>query len=472
MTRRSTRIYRRLVASLFPLVVLACVLLVSGCQRTKTAAADKPEPSDESAAGDKRSTTRQEDVSAPNDAQPTGPQPTDGEATDGEATDGEATDGEATVGEATDGEATDGEATDGEATDGEATVGEADKPDSPAPTVNSTDKRPFGLILEKEFPDHTFSVTPLILGKRMILADYEGRVKSVRLESGLEEWEFQGDSLGYDARIVADGDWLYAAAFEGFVDCLNVKSGDSLWNFNCDATISAPPLVHNDILLVGTQSAQLICLDKLTGKERWRFQATDQIHSVPQIVEDKILVVAACSRIMHVVDLASGDEVRKIELPGESASPFVVVGDLVYITTMYGEALCYDWHQAKKVWGHAFNPEIEPQMEGGPLIVDDIMYVAGTDSFVRAFNIKTKKAVWAQRIKGTIESSLAISKSVVFAVTPRGRIYGLDRQTGVIRWKYETNGDFLDAPVVVDDTIIFVNNEGMLYRFGPISMLP
>jgi eukaryotic-like serine/threonine-protein kinase len=340
------------------------------------------------------------------------------------------------------------------------------------PTAGDSKKKPFGLILEREYPDHTFSVTPLVLGERMILADYEGRVKSVRLATGDQDWQFQGDSLGYEAPAIADGGRLYAVAFEGFVDCLDLNTGDPIWNFNCDATVSAPLRIHDDILLIGTELATLICVDKMTGDEKWRFQATDQIHSAPQIVSGKILVVAACSRTMHVVDLATGEEVRQIQLPDESASPFIVAGEQVYVTTMYGDALCYDWVNARRIWSYSFNPEIQPQIGGGPIIIDDIMYVGASDSFVRALNIKTQKEVWAQRIKGTIESSLAIGNGVIFAVTPRGRIYGLSRKTGKILWKYETNGDFLDAPTIVEDTIVFVNNEGMVYRFGPISSLP
>jgi outer membrane protein assembly factor BamB len=139
---------------------------------------------------------------------------------------------------------------------------------------------------------------------------------------------------------------------------------------------------------------------------------------------------------------------------------------------MYGDAVCYDWQQAKKIWSYSFNPEIQPEMAGGPTVIDNIMYVGGSDSFLRAFNIETQKEVWRRRVKGSLETPLVISQDLVFAVTPRGRVYAVDRKTGEIRWQYESNGSFIASPVIVDNSIIFANNDDKVYRFGPLTSLP
>lgn len=332
-------------------------------------------------------------------------------------------------------------------------------------------KKPFGLVFEREYPKHSFSVTPLVVGQRLILADFEGRITSVDLKSGETQWEFQGDKLGYEAPVVFDGEHLYAAAFEGIVDCLDVNSGESIWSFPCEEAISAPPLIHGDNLLIGTQAATLFCLDKTTGKEIWKFKATDQIVSAPRVQGDRILVMAACSRLLHIVDLKSGEELSQIELPGESASPLIVDGEKLYVTTMYGDALCYDWQNVKELWSYRFNPELEPQIEGGPLLDDGVIYVGGTDSFIRALNIESQKEMWARRVKGGIKSPLVMSADVVVATTERGRLYIADKSTGKLLWQYESNGDFLAPPLLHEDTLIIANNEGMVYRFGPLSSI-
>ncbi|HIM29976.1 MAG TPA: hypothetical protein EYG57_10485 [Planctomycetes bacterium] len=329
----------------------------------------------------------------------------------------------------------------------------------------------FGVILEREYKAHSFSVPPLVIGDRMILADYEGHVMSVRLESGEIDWEFQGDDLGYEAPLVHEDNRLYAIAAEGFVDCIDLETGESHWTVDCDATVSAPPLVVGDVLLIGTQSAELICLDKLSGDERWRFHAGDQIHAVPRVVDNQILVVAACSRTMHIVNLKTGVEIRQIELPGETVAPFTVNDNLVYVTTMYGDAVCYDWQNTKQLWSYSFNPEIQPTIAGGPSIVGEVMYVGGSDSFLRAFNITTRKEIWRRRIKGSVEVPLAIGQDLVIAVTPRGRVYAVDCKTGEIRWQYESNGSIIASPVIVDNTIVFANNDDKVYRFGPLTSL-
>jgi outer membrane protein assembly factor BamB len=339
--------------------------------------------------------------------------------------------------------------------------------DAPKPTSG-----PFRLLFEKEYPKHSFSVTPILLEDRLIMADYEGHVTSLQMPGGEIIWEFQGDSLGYEATPVHDAGRLFVAAYEGFVDCLDLATGDPIWNFNGDAPITADPLVHGNVVLIGTHNGLLFCLDKATGKELWQFQASDQIHSAPQVAGDKVLLIASCSSTVHILGLDDGLETEQIHLPSETVAPFSVDGDQLYVTTMLGEAVCYDWKKTEQIWIYPFNEELQPQIQGGPLIMDGVMYVGGTDNFLRALDTVTRKEIWKQRVKGSIDAPLVDAGAMIIAVSPRGRVYAADKKSGKIRWQFEASGDLLDSPLVVDDKVIIGTRAGILYQFGPISALP
>jgi outer membrane protein assembly factor BamB len=59
----------------------------------------------------------------------------------------------------------------------------------------------------------------------------------------------------------------------------------------------------------------------------------------------------------------------------------------------------------------------------------------------------------------------AIDRDVVYAATNGGRLMGIDRMTGDIRWTKHLDGPLWSSPVVVDNVLIEGDCSGVLHAF-------
>ena len=80
--------------------------------------------------------------------------------------------------------------------------------------------------------------------------------------------------------------------------------------------------------------------------------------------------------------------------------------------------------------------------------------------------------VWSVRVeerglegKGGFWATPALHRDLVIAPTHDGRILGVDRETGVVRWEKDLPGPLWQSPVIVDDVLVQGDCEGVLHGF-------
>ena len=77
--------------------------------------------------------------------------------------------------------------------------------------------------------------------------------------------------------------------------------------------------------------------------------------------------------------------------------------------------------------------------------------------------------VWSFKDQGSnpagIWSTPALWKDVVYTTTNAGRVLGLDRMSGAVRWEKNLPGPVWQSPVVVDDVLIEGDCNGMLHAW-------
>jgi outer membrane protein assembly factor BamB len=73
-----------------------------------------------------------------------------------------------------------------------------------------------------------------------------------------------------------------------------------------------------------------------------------------------------------------------------------------------------------------------------------------------------------------IWSTPAVHEDIVVTTTNAGRVVGLDRATGAVRWEFKLPGPVWQSPVIVDDTLIQGDCLGVLraYDVSDTAVLP
>lgn len=144
--------------------------------------------------------------------------------------------------------------------------------------------------------------TPSTDDESIYVATTRGRFVKLRAEDGSEEWSFGGpDSTVYLTSPAVDGDHVVFGASDGQVRAIGASSGRELWSSNVDAAVTAPPLLAEEFVFVGTMKSMLFALDRNTGAEVWRYELDGRMKSA-FAAKGGMLVVLAEPRSVYLFE--------------------------------------------------------------------------------------------------------------------------------------------------------------------------
>jgi outer membrane protein assembly factor BamB len=187
---------------------------------------------------------------------------------------------------------------------------------------------------------------PLLVGDLAICGFDNGRVVAVTVGSGSTAWEAAvGQSHGstelqrlidVDASVVADGEELFAVAYQGRVARLSRENGQIDWAR--DLSSFRGLAVDANAVYVATAEGDLVRLDRRTGVEQWRQKSLERRQlSAPAVYLGRV-VVADMAGIVHWFDAATGDPLARISIGKQRVStPPLAVGDLLLVFGDNGE---------------------------------------------------------------------------------------------------------------------------------------
>ena len=144
-----------------------------------------------------------------------------------------------------------------------------------------------------------------------------GQLFAVDTDSGeaisllsLENRTIRFSSPAYDA---SSGE-LFVAATDGILRSVDVIKGTVNWQFQADAAISAPPLITNRTIYVGSLSGHLFGVDRASGAQLWTMKLDGRIKSA-MAVQDGHLVVLSEPQHVHLLKPSSSKESVTDALP-------------------------------------------------------------------------------------------------------------------------------------------------------------
>jgi outer membrane protein assembly factor BamB len=198
-------------------------------------------------------------------------------------------------------------------------------------------------VLDQQVPRLSLRGTsrPIITGDLAVCGFDNGRVVAAALGNGSTAWETPvGQAHGstelqrlidVDAQVVADGDDLFAVAFQGRVAHLARESGQIIWAR--DLSSFRGLAVETNAVYVSTAEGDLVRLDRRTGTEQWRQKSLQRRQlSEPALYRGRV-VVADLDGFVHWFDAATGDPVARIQVAKKQriSAPMMVAGDLLLV---------------------------------------------------------------------------------------------------------------------------------------------
>jgi outer membrane protein assembly factor BamB len=251
------------------------------------------------------------------------------------------------------------------------------------------------------------------------------------------------------------------------------KNNSVTWKFQTGGAVRGTAVIKDQRLFFGSADGNLYAVDKHTGKLEWKFQTNGAIPSCPTI--DRNTIFFACrDKYIYALDLNKGTLQWRTPtgdlLPHKwgweyfLGSPIVSKGK-VYVGSGDGSFYCLDGATGKKIWTHKTNGRIRAT----PAIRNDVVFIPSYDGICYALDAITGKEKWRFETEGhsydsdkfgwdrnAIDSSPALSDSLLVFGSRDGNVYALSQKTGKLQWKFSYGPTWAIASPAIKDNTVYI----------------
>jgi len=284
------------------------------------------------------------------------------------------------------------------------------------------------------------------------------------------------------------------------------------WIFRAQAPISCSPVIADGVVYVGSEKGVLHAVDKVTGKEKWRFDAQGAHIESPAVNGKHVFLVAGSKlfvleaekgtprpldqrlaeevffpapRIEGQTVFIGGDEIF-VALDTESAEPRWINRDwpqtfvstpvlckgVLYAVSYNALIVSIDAQTGRRLsdggGGDLFN-QYDPAVYGGRLyhfFIENFPVGEKYEASARVLishDISTGEAHLHLGLPQDVRTSPAIQKGLMYFGCQHGSLYAIELNEDTVNWQILTRGPIHSSPSIAEDLVYFGSDDGHLY---------
>lgn len=351
--------------------------------------------------------------------------------------------------------------------------GSTNKP-KPTPLEDFTPKISGRAVWDASIGRVQFPLAVVVRDGRFIVADDDGNVVALEVESGREAWRASvGAKLS--AGVGSDGRTTAVVTREG--ELVAIESGAVKWRKPIGTRVTTPPLVAGERVFVLGVDRSLHAFDALDGRRLWNTPRSGDPLTLSQagvlLAVGDTLVAGQAARLAGFdplrgtlrweVPLASPRGTNEVERLADLVGPVVRDGDKVCVRAFQAAVGCADTARASLGWSRNFG--------GANGVGGDAQLIVAADAADRigAWRAATGEVAWSSErfVHRGLSTPLALGPTVVFG-DAEGFVHWLSREDGSTLLRLSTDGGAVAAqPVVAGTTLLVVTRKGGLFAFRP-----
>lgn len=225
-------------------------------------------------------------------------------------------------------------------------------------------------------------------------------------------------------------DLVGIAGLDGKVHLLEAHSGVARWVVQGKGPGSGRALFDGDQLIIGTENGTITAYDVNGGAELWTYAVQGAIGQAPAIAGNRI-VFADGTNAVYALERQTGQwrwQYRRPEIP----ATFAVVG------------------------------------EAPPSIYGDKVYVGFSDGTLAALRLETGGVLWTRDLAPEhdrfqdVDARAVLAQGNLVAASIAGGLYGLDPETGDVRWQRNRAG--VTSLLEVEGDVVASSDRGEIVR--------
>lgn len=314
--------------------------------------------------------------------------------------------------------------------------------------------------------------SPVISGKRLYVGSNDGNIYCINSKNGKLLWQFKTG-----AEVIAvpavEKNVVYTGSLDGNFYALDARTGKTIWCYPVGAPVLASATVSRDKVFFGAGDFKLRALAKKDGTLLWEFPTGRLIKMKPAVAGDKILF-GSWDGYFYCLNINDGKLIWKEQISANplyapaTSNPLIVENKVIFVAHNY-TTHCLDIETGKRLWNFPGTDESKPSYNSGAYFENSVFFGSITGHLV-SFNVNDGKLRFATPLKSlsaldlVFDSSPLIYQKTAFLGSIGGNLYGVDCQTGQLKWQFSLQNGYIFSSPVINKGILYVGDcAGKLY---------
>ncbi|QJC37170.1 PQQ-binding-like beta-propeller repeat protein [Enterobacteriaceae endosymbiont of Donacia thalassina] len=278
---------------------------------------------------------------------------------------------------------------------------------------------------------------------------------------------------------------LYLANKNGFIYCINIKTGKIIWYINlinkfcffpfCKyLDLVTGPIISNNYLFVGNKQGKIFAINIKKKSIIWIQNVFTEILS-DFVIRKNVLLVHSMGDILQGLDKNNGKilwtvslgpsnifSIRGLSTPVIFFDNVITGSDNGLISLRIIKNGLLVWEQNSFKFNNKKNLININDIDIQPVIYNGIVYISSYNGSLMALNLSTGDIIW-EKIYFT-KKNFIIYNNILYLIDLQNRIISLNAKNGDLIWiqdKFKNNK--INNLFIYNKKIFFTNNKGFLY---------
>lgn len=338
--------------------------------------------------------------------------------------------------------------------------------------------------------DYRHLSSPVVADGKIFTLDAKGKISAFDTARGKRIWKYDTtpqdrDDPAMGGGLAVDGGKLFVTTGFGEVIALNLSDGSIVWRKSISKPSRAAPTVADGKVYAVTIDNELHALDAQTGESLWRHSgiaesATLMGASSPAVSGDSVVVTYSSGEIYSLRAqngraawsdvLASAAKVGALPAIADIRGLPVIDNGRVFAVSHSGRMAAIDLRTGDRAWDLDIGGTNTPQISG------NTVFVLSNDNELFALVRESGRVIWTKAL-ARYEKPSDFTSDAVFWFGPvlaggrlwltnsLGNLVSFDPENGEQKNEIDVGKPMFVAPIVADNTLFVVTNNGYLIAF-------
>jgi outer membrane protein assembly factor BamB len=247
-----------------------------------------------------------------------------------------------------------------------------------------------------------------------------------------------------------------------------------LWSRSPLSPIRSSAAISAKIVILGSENGTLYAFDLQTGENVWQFDCGASVKSSPAVADGMVFFGTDSGRV-YALDEGTGMVRWSYQtMPSEGpivSSPGVCNGTVFICSSGGGGGGCL--YALNEVGGYQiWNFSTGAGIESSPAVSNSMVFIGSANGMVYALNMTDGALRWGYPILpiSPIVSTAAVSEQMVYVTSMNGRVYALDL-LGHYQWDFATGGPITSSPALdkASNLVLVGSQDGYLYALDRMT---